>query len=83
MPDRKVRNDTQLSMMLRKYITKRGFTMSQLSRVVGVPSKTLNDWCNNKYPSSLGVLVKISNRLGVTTDDLLKGDGMDLYKGVK
>lgn len=59
---------------LRELRQKNGLSMEQLGKEIGASSSRISDWENGKNHPSSNFVVAISEKFGVTTDWLLKGE---------
>lgn len=55
---------------LTELITEKGLTISQLSKIVGIPSTTMYSWQNGIQPTA-EKLIKLADYFGVTIDYLV------------
>ena len=58
---------------LREYMTNRGLTQAELAALLGVSQPTVSDWLNGNALPSTKKLLKISKKIGLSVDELLKG----------
>lgn len=66
-------------MNLNKIIAQRGMTQYKLAKASGVPHTTINDICSGKTKikkCSAETLYKLSKPLGVSMEELLKGENV-------
>lgn len=57
---------------LREYMTERKLTQGELATLLGVSQPTVSDWISGKMKPSADRLIEISERTGLTVDELLK-----------
>ena len=62
---------------LRFYLNCRNMSVSQLSKVAGVPNATLNSWVNGRRPRNFDHVKLVADALEATIDNLLYGNGAD------
>lgn len=60
--------------MINKYMRLNGMTMKQLANLVGKAESTVSMWINDKMYPRMGVIQKLADIFGITTDQLIFGD---------
>ena len=65
-----------LKKQLKLYLSNKGLTASELSRISGVPKQSLSDWLAGSSPRDIRTVKKVADALEVTLDHLVFGDGV-------
>ena len=60
--------------MVEKYMRLNGLTMKELGEKVGRGESTVSMWIANKYTPPMGIIQKLADLFGVTTDAMIYGD---------
>lgn len=59
---------------LRAYMESRGFTQIAIARLLGVSQPTVSDWLNGNTKPTAERLLELSEKTGLSIDELLKGN---------
>lgn len=60
--------------MVEKYMRLNGLTMKELGEKVGRGESTVSMWIANKSTPPMGIIQKLADLFGVTTDAMIYGD---------
>lgn len=67
-----------LKAQLTYHLKRRGMTAAELARKTGVSKQVLSLWLNGSKPKNVDQVKSVADALGVTIDNLMFGDGVDL-----
>lgn len=67
------RKAMELKAQLKKRLTQKGITASQLARLSNVPKQSISDWLAGAVPRNLSHLKSVATVLGTTVDELCFG----------
>ena len=65
-------NKTTMAKNIRRFLTKKGMTISALAGEIGLPYNTVNNWCNEVSYPRIDKIQKMAEVFGVTKADLVE-----------
>lgn len=65
-------NDFEFGQYLRQLRISKGLSQFQLGKLVGVSDKAVSKWENGISKPKIGIILKLSDILSVSTEDLLQ-----------
>ena len=69
-------SSSEAVLTLKELIDRAGFNQRSLSKISGIPERTINSWVEGEYkPSDVNRLIVLSRTLGVSLKTLLKSFG--------
>ena len=68
---------TQFGTIVKQLREKRGMDQKELGEIVGVSDKTVSSWEINRTEPKMGIVQKLADYFGVSTDYLIKGNNDD------
>lgn len=66
--------EIKFASMVEKYMRMNGLTMKELGEKVGRGESTVSMWIANKSTPPMGIVQKLADLFGVTTDVMIYGD---------
>lgn len=71
---------TNIGQTIKKLREAKGLNQEELGAILGVSDKTISSWEINRTEPKMGIVQRIADLFGVSTDYLISGDERFLYK---